>query len=262
MRSPCPTSAPRAILFAVALAVAACGGDDGGQATTSSGGSSAAGSTSSPTSTSTSSTTSSSTTTSSTTASSTSSSTAPPTSSSGGGSSSSGGNGDVTLQNDSWTEADGLTWETWAGVGDCWASTYAIDPSLYPFDIVGVQVAIGGATTTETFSVGVWQVDGNGTPATAIDTAMVDMTGEESFDPIDLTGLLDVPTITDGEFALVMCHTDHMGAPSIAIDTDGTVDANRNFVYRGFQDQWSSAPDFFGIDGDFIMRAVVRPQGG
>jgi len=181
-------------------------------------------------------------------------------SSSAGDSSSTGEPGDtVTLQNDSFEPADSLFWQTWPSAGDCWASTYEIDPGLYPFDIVGVQVAIGGAAEVASFELGIWEVDGDGLPSTAIDTVMVDVEGDMQGPDLDVEMLLDVPTITDGSFAVVMCHVDHMGAPSIGTDEDGTVDAAHNFVFQQIMDEWVPSPDFFGIDGDFIMRTIVRP---
>jgi hypothetical protein len=176
-------------------------------------------------------------------------------------SSSTGDDGLVWLQNDTFTPADSITWQIWPGIGDCWAAMYEIDNSLYPFDIVALEVAIGGADDTQTFEVGVWTVDGNNGPGEAIDTAEVDIQGNVGFEPhIDLEGMLDVPTIEDGSFAIVMCHTGHMGSPSIGTDMDGTVDGSNNWVYQITTEEWVQAPDFFGgIDGDFIMRTGVRP---
>jgi hypothetical protein len=174
-----------------------------------------------------------------------------------------GGGELVWLQNDNFTPADSIEWQIWPGLGDCWAAMYDIDNGLYPFDIVALEVAIGGADTTQTYEVGVWTVDGNNGPGEAIDTAMVEIEGNAGFEPrIDLEGLLDVPTIENGSFAVVMCHTEHMGAPSIGTDVDGTVDAQNNWAYQIVTDEWVQAPDFFGgINGDFIMRTGVRPVG-
>lgn len=182
-------------------------------------------------------------------------------SSSAGESSSGTGGGDtVTLQNDGFTPDMGLFWQTWPMPDDCWASTYEIDASLYPFEIVGVMVAIGGASETATFEFGIWSVDGDGFPDAPIgDTAMVDIEGDVQNPDLDVAALLDVPTIDSGSFAVVFCHVDHMGAPSIGIDQDGSVDEMHNFI-RDDGGDWVPSPEFFGTDGDFILRAIVRPQ--
>ena len=79
--------------------------------------------------------------------------------------------GDV-LQNDSWTPADALVWQTWANSGDCWASVLAADPSQYPFEIVGAVVAIGNGDGVHTFEIGVWEVDNQGMPTAALGSAL------------------------------------------------------------------------------------------
>lgn len=168
--------------------------------------------------------------------------------------------GDV-LQNDSWTPADALVWQTWANIGDCWASVLAADPTQYPFEIVGAVVAIGNGDGVHTFEIGVWEVDNQGMPTAALGNRSVDIDGgTTSLTEIDLSGLGVPPFQMNDEFALVMCHTDHMGPPSIAIDADGTVDAERNWVFQQAMGEWVQSPDFFGTDGDFILRAVIMPQ--
>lgn len=165
----------------------------------------------------------------------------------------------VVLQNDAFVPTRGLFWQTWPSPGDCWASTYAIDEGLYPFEIVGVEVAIGGAATVASFELGIWELDDEGLPAVAIDTVMVDVEGDMQGPDLDVASLLEIPVFDSGSFAVVMCHVDHMGSPSIGTDLDATVDADHNFVYQGIMGEWVPSPDFFGIDGDFVMRAVVQP---
>jgi hypothetical protein len=170
-----------------------------------------------------------------------------------------GGDDLVWLQNDA-VDPDSpmLVWQAWPGIGDCWASTYDIPNDLYPFDIVELEVAIGGSGDTQTFEIGIWEVANDHTPTDEIDSAEFDIEGDVGFEPhVDLSGL-DVPTIESGTFAVVMCHTGHMSAPSIGTDMDGTVDGSNNWVFQVAMGDWVSAPDFFGIDGDFIMRTGVR----
>ena len=174
-----------------------------------------------------------------------------------------GNNGDlVWLQNDSVDPDDPqLLWQAWPGINDCWGASYDIPNDLYPFDIVEVEMAIGGSDDTQTFRVGVWNVNNQNEPTEEIDSAEFDIQGNVGFEPhVDVSGL-NVPTIESGSFAIVVCHTGHMGAPSIGTDMDGNVDGSNNWVYQGFMGEWVSAPDFFGIDGDFIVRAGVRAAG-
>jgi hypothetical protein len=168
--------------------------------------------------------------------------------------------GDV-LQNDSWTPVDSLVWQSWPGQSDCWASVFAADQTQYPFEIVGAIAAIGNGDGVYAFEVAVWEVDPQGMPTAELGSLTVDIDGAtSSLTEVDLTGLGLAPIQNNDEFALVMCHTEHMGAPSIAIDADGTVDASRNWVFQQAMGEWVQSPDFFGIDGDFILRAVIMPQ--
>ena len=90
---------------------------------------------------------------------------------------------------------------------------------------------------------------------------------EDSVQPIFDAGLADlvladhginVPTFNNGSFATVMCHTAHMGAPSVAVDSDATVAADNNWVWSQAQQMWIKSPDYFGIAGDFILRTVIQ----
>ncbi len=169
--------------------------------------------------------------------------------------------GDV-LQNDSWTTTDSLEWQTWPGMNDCWASVFEADPGQYPFDLVGARVAVGGGDGIHTYQVGVWEVSNQGQPTVELGGRTIDIDGAvNDFTEVDLSGL-GLPAFEgNDEFALVMCHTDHMGAPSIAVDADGDVDGSRNWVRAAASGvDWVQSPDFFGIGGDFILRAVIMPQ--
>lgn len=169
--------------------------------------------------------------------------------------------GDV-LQNDSWTPMDALSFQTWPSTGDCWASVFSADASQYPFEVVGAIAAVGGGGGTETFSVAVWEVDNQGMPSTEIDSTTFDVDGSTTeLTEVDLSGLGVPPfMMMNDDFALVMCHTGHMAEPSIAIDQDGTVDAARNWVYQQIMGEWVPSPEFFGTEGDFILRAVIMPM--
>lgn len=174
-----------------------------------------------------------------------------------------GGVDGVVLQNDSWTPADSIVWQTWPNTDDCWASTYTPSAEHYPFQIAGAVVAIGDAAGVFTFGVGVWEVDNQGMPDVEIDSTSVEIDGASGdLTQIDFDALgLALPVVESGEFAIVMCHTEHMGQPTIAIDADGDVAAAGNWVFQQAMGEWVQSPDFFDTDGDFIMRAVIQPQG-
>ena len=176
------------------------------------------------------------------------------------GGSTTGGIEGTVLQNDSWMPGDGLIWQIWPNNADCWASVYDLNMGDYPFDIVAVQPAIGGSGDTKTFHVAIWEVNNQGEPTQEIDGADVQIEGDVGLMDIVLADHgISVPTIQNGSFATVMCHTEHMGSPSIAVDNDMTVAAKNNWVWSQAQQKWIQAPDYFGIAGDFILRTIVQP---
>ncbi len=153
---------------------------------------------------------------------------------------------------------DGLTFQAWPGPDDCWASVYEPPSDAYPFDVVQAIVATGPSASTESFLLEVWDVGNENVPSARIDGAIVDVPGNELAE-IDLVANgIDSSLIMEGRFALVMCHVDHMGEPSIATDDDGNVDAGLNWVKAEGSDEWQTAAGFANIDGDFILRAVIQ----
>lgn len=184
-----------------------------------------------------------------------------------GGGTGTGGSGDtsdeglVVLQNDDWPPGGGGTVQAWPGPGDCIAAVYGIDASYYPFSIEAIRVLIGGGSDTQPYDIAIWDVDDQNLPTSEIAGAEVQLSGNAGMHEIDLDAEgITVPTITDGTFAAVACHVDHRGEPSFVADADGTVSAEGNFVYQVATDEWVPSPDFFmGVDGDFILRAVIRP---
>lgn len=263
-----PSFAPR-LVVACSVLLLACNGDDGGDGDDTTGGTTMAttGMTSPTTSTSTPADTTAamdeSTSSPGTTDDPAATSTGPGDDDTSAGSESGGGLDGTVLQNDAWTPTESIVFQTWPTTDDCWASTFEPDNAHYPFDVSGAIVAIGNAKGSFEFGVGVWTVDNMGMPDTEIDAASIAIDGATmDLTEIDFGALgLNVPTIESGDFAIVMCHTEHMGEPSIAIDADGTVAASNNWVFQQSMGEWVQSPDFFGTDGDFILRAVIQPQG-
>lgn len=165
--------------------------------------------------------------------------------------------GQVLLQNDSWTPADGLVWQTWPGPGDCWAAIYNVASISGAYDVVALRVAIGGDGATETYDYAIWSVGPMGAPDAELGSGSVDIQGDVGMFEIDVTGL-GLASFDGEAFAAVMCHADHRGAPSVAVDADGSVRAAGNWVYQVATEEWVQSPDFAGTAGDFILRAVVQ----
>lgn len=170
----------------------------------------------------------------------------------------------IELLNDGWSTNAPVVFQGGFDAGECWASTYVPEPEHYPFAIDSVLMLVGGSERgAEDFELGVWTVDEDGVPDAEIDSAIVSLTGlDNDLDTVLLSAAaIEVPEITEGSFAVVVCLAAHDGYPAIARDEDGALDhPDRNWI-RTIDGQWHPSGDL-GLTGDWIMRAVILPSGG
>lgn len=157
------------------------------------------------------------------------------------------------LKNDSFMAGDMVAFQQGFVTGEIGASRFT--PPLPDMTLVKVQFILGGGTTTEkkTITLHVWD-DAARTddPGTSLHSADYELTPDDmALQEIDLTA--DNVTLT-GPFRVgVEFH--HDGLPSIARDTDGTVETDGNFIYAQ-GGTWKNATAF-GVNGDWIIRAFV-----
>ncbi len=136
--------------------------------------------------------------------------------------------------------------------GECWASVYEPQPSDYPFTPEYVEVFIG-PDGDGYFEVSVWTVDADNIPEDRLGveagyfTGETDEIGSFSFAEAEV----DLPVITEGKIAAVMCFEGHSSSPTIAND-DGLDYEDRNLIYAAGVG-WGTNKDF-GVKGDWIMR--------
>ncbi|RMG99372.1 MAG: hypothetical protein D6705_03420 [Deltaproteobacteria bacterium] len=164
------------------------------------------------------------------------------------------------LQNDGFMDGAAVGVQQGFVQGECWASVYVPDPGDYPFQVTGVQAIIGGSMETATFNLRVYEVDGQNTPTNILDETDIQVMGsDQAFNEADFdTVMLQKPVITSGNFAIAMCFTTHSGVPAIARDTDGTITADRNWIFaQGLG--WVQSQTL-GLQGDWIMRARIEPM--
>jgi hypothetical protein len=157
---------------------------------------------------------------------------------------------DITLQNDSFVDGASAGFQGGFAAGEIGAVRLH-PPDATPRLLKKVRFLFGGAAGTRDITLRIYddaalttnpgaQLFSGGYQVTASDTAMQE---------IDLSGqgiMISGPFRVGIEFTVG-------GAPSIARDDDGTITANRNFIYAGF---WAQS-NFFGLTGDWIVRAVV-----
>jgi hypothetical protein len=183
-----------------------------------------------------------------------------------GGDTTTGGGGDpcnppgVILQNDGFVSGDQVSFQGGFILDECWASVYEPDPGHYPFTVEGATMLVGGSFDQAAFLIAVYDVDGSNTPTTPRGEAEIALEGSQTqcahadFDPL----LLDAGTIESGNFAIVVCHILHAGYPSIGRDHDNTITGNLNWI-KADGIGWIQS-QMAGLQGDWIMRAVIEPQ--
>ena len=124
-----------------------------------------------------------------------------------------------------------------------------------PWRVNRVQFLFGGATSTETITLHVYDdTAGTLTPGTELFVGDFLVTGSNTaMQEIDLTASnIQVA----GQFRVAI-EFQHSGVPSVASDTDGTIQTTRNFIFSTLWFQSST----FGLTGDWIIRAAVEKVG-
>ncbi len=164
---------------------------------------------------------------------------------------------ETILQNDSFLDGQGVGFQGGFVVGEMGASRLT-PPGPFPMKVTRVRFLFGGSAGVRTITLRIYDDQGGGsTPGaqlffqdyqvTASDTAMqeIDLTGEN--------------VLVTGTFRVAI-EFQHSGLPSIARDTDGNIQAARNFIYASIGSWFDS--QLFGLTGDWIIRAGVEPVGG
>lgn len=169
--------------------------------------------------------------------------------------------GPVVLQNDAWRDGATVAVQEGFATGECWAVTYVPEPEHYPFRLDGFQVLVSGDVegVSQPFEVGVWTVDDDLMPVTQTVSVSAEFTAaSDAFNGADFAVLdVDDIIIDEGNFAISMCLTDHMGFPAIATDVGGDLIEDRNWLFTG--GAWGQSGGF-GLTGNWIMRAIIEPQ--
>jgi hypothetical protein len=153
-----------------------------------------------------------------------------------------------TLQNDDFTSGGSPTFQAGFVTGE--AAAARLGPQSAAFTVRKVRFLFGGATTTKTVTLTIYQ-DGDSTnPGAVLHSADYSLTGSNSaFQEIDLTGQnIHVAATQKIRVAILFQHD---GAPSVAID--GARTASRNFIYSG---GWITT-ESVSLNGDFIIRAEI-----
>ena len=152
-------------------------------------------------------------------------------------------------------------------VGEQGAVCFDPGEAHYPIQLTAIRVLYGGGALGSTLAANfrVFGGGGNGAPPS-------DML--QFFEDIELTSAndamseLDITSagITVRSSFCVAIEFQHAGLPSIARDSDGTIDAGNNWIYAidpitGTPIGWTQSA-LLGLEGDWIIRVVGIPGSG
>ena len=173
-----------------------------------------------------------------------------------------------TYQNDGFVDNTAVGFQAGFAVGEIAAACFTPPESDYPIRLRAIQLLYGGDRAGATIfnTMKVWGSGGAGQAPGDIlvsepDVELISSTTE--LNEFDLTSY-DI-TVT-GPFCVGVEFANNGGLPSVARDDDGTINAGNNWIFA--VDPLSGDPlgwfqsDFFGLTGDWIIRAIGDPGSG
>ena len=158
------------------------------------------------------------------------------------------------FRNDAWPPSVEVGFQQGFAVGDM-AAVRVVPEGPCPCTLSGVSVLFGGGSGSEDVILRVWEDDGSSVaPGTELFSGTFPLVGANAV--INVIDLSAENIVVNGAFRFGFEFT-HTGLPAIARDTDGyTQDSNFiNDITLGWRES-----DFFGLQGDWIMRAVLSDQ--
>jgi hypothetical protein len=160
---------------------------------------------------------------------------------------------ETILQNDGYVDGQSVGFQAGFIASEMAASRF-LPTGSSPWRVNRVRFLFGGATTTQTIRLHIWE-DGAGTtnPGTQRFASDYVVTGSNTaMQEIDLTAN---NVLVNGQFRAAI-EFQHNGLPSVARDGDGTIQPTKNFIFTPSGGGWfqSSA---VGVTGDWIIRAGV-----
>lgn len=159
---------------------------------------------------------------------------------------------EITLQNDSFA-GGAASFQAGFVTGEVAAARFD-PPGPFPMNLTEVQFLFGDLAVQVGFLLYVWEDDlGDNSPGTEIYSGGFLATGSSAaLNSVDLSG---AGVQVNGPFRVGLEFTID-GLPSIARDTDGTIDTANNFLRANGVGWYPSS--LFGLTGDWILRANVE----
>ncbi|HVV83414.1 MAG TPA: hypothetical protein VHE35_10100, partial [Kofleriaceae bacterium] len=169
----------------------------------------------------------------------------------------------LELKNDGFTTGAQVDFEGGFHDGEIGASRF-LAPG--PRQLQAVQLLFGGNTATRTITLQIWDdSQGGSDPGAMIYEGDFELTGaNDAMQSLDLSGEnVFVPAQFRAGIQFQGAPDVDLGYPSIARDIDGSIAADKNYLYAVVAGQfhWYRSKDL-GLQGDWVIRAVVADSGG
>jgi hypothetical protein len=167
----------------------------------------------------------------------------------------------ATLCNDDFTAGAQAAFQGGFAAGEGAAVKLEPPSDGYPFTVTAIQLLFGddGTTAGDGFNVTMKIFDDTGTSVLGTEgypgAEMSAFTAGllSSTDGVN-QAILDTPLVVTSGAVWVAVFCDRDGPPCIASESAGGFDADRNAIFSG--GGWESS-EFYGVSGDWIIRAVV-----
>lgn len=156
----------------------------------------------------------------------------------------------VELKNDAHTFDDGASFQGGFVIGDQAASRF-VPSGTPPLQVQRVRFLFGGSAASQTITLRVHEDDGGAAaPGRQVFSGDFVVSGADAtYQEIDLVA---EAVWVSGPFRVAI-EVRHDGLPGLAIDQDGTIAPDRNFIRSG---DWFEA-SVLGVPGDWILRTDV-----
>ena len=159
------------------------------------------------------------------------------------------------LRNDGFETGEAVNFQAGFVVDEI-AAVRVVPTLACPCRVENVSLLFGGAGDTLPVLLRIWEDDGNNEPGPLLYVDSFQLTGANNVLQVIDPSPADV--IVNGPFRVGIGFT-HSGPPSVASDTDGTIDVSANFILADFSPLgffWLPSVDF-GVAGDWIIRATI-----
>jgi len=162
------------------------------------------------------------------------------------------------LANDGFVDGGNASFQGGFVAGEQAASRFVL-PAAGTYRIIGVKFLFGPSATNETITIHIYN-DTAGTDAPGAEIFNMDYAVTGSATAFQMADLSADNVATSGTFR-VGIQLMNAGDPSVARDTDGTIAQDKNFIFASGGVGWVRSSTL-GVQGDWIIRAIVAPTGG